>query len=119
MRLLRARHVDFAEQLRLEAALEEAFAPLRERRAHISPARVRAALRWERQPQPARPLWRGVALAGRLAETSLAAGMTAMLLVATLGPLAEEQTRIATRAVGPGVVHILDQAVDEHRSRTS
>ncbi|MGH2450994.1 MAG: hypothetical protein ACRDGE_06960 [Candidatus Limnocylindria bacterium] len=116
MRVLRNEPLTFAEQLRLEAALDEAFAPIRERRTNLSPARVRAALRWEPRLREAPPVWRGVALAGRLAESSLAVGLTALIFVATLGPLADPETRPASQ-LGPGVVQILDQAVDEHRAR--
>lgn len=116
MRVLRREPLTFAEQLRLEAALDEAFAPLRDRRTSLSPARVRAAVRWEPGHRETPPVWRGVALAGRLAESSLAVGLTALLFVATLGPLAEPTERPAPQ-IGPGVVQILDQAVDEHRVR--
>lgn len=114
MRLPRRERLPFGEQLRLESALDEAFVPLREARTTLSPARVRAAVRWQRERDAAPPVWRGVALAGRLAESSLALGLTGLLFVATLGPLGEEP-RSRQAPFNPSFVQILDQAVDEQR----
>lgn len=70
-----------AERVAVDAALDDAFAPLRRRGAPIGPARVRAALRWER-PEPVRI--RGLALFARISEVSAAAVLSALMFGATL-----------------------------------
>lgn len=74
------------ERLQMEAALDAAYAPLRRRRANISAARVRAALRWHRAEEPAMPRWRW---ASRLAEVTLAAGVTAFIFTGTIEPIGQ------------------------------
>lgn len=69
------------ERLALDAALEDAFAPLRARSANISAARVRAAVRWS-APEP-RPL-RGLALLTRVSELTVAAAISAFLFAGTV-----------------------------------
>jgi hypothetical protein len=76
MKLFAPSRLALEDRLEVDAALEEAFAPLRTRRANISPARVRAAVRWApEQPQP----FRGLALITRIAEVSVAAVVSAFL----------------------------------------
>ncbi len=45
------------QRLPLDAALEDAFAPLRSRTANVGPARVRAAVRWSTPETGLRGLW--------------------------------------------------------------
>jgi hypothetical protein len=77
--------VPLEDQVVLDRLLDDAFAPGRSRTVPISAARVRARVAWER---PVDGGLRGLALFGRLAETSLAIGMTALLFTATLGGVA-------------------------------
>lgn len=74
------------ERLLLDRVLDDAFAPGRSRTARLSPARVRARVAWEREAPPP-PGWRALALLGRLGESSLALGMTALLFTASFGGL--------------------------------
>jgi len=69
----------------MDAALDEAFAPLRARTANIGAARVRAAVRWAR-PAPSR--LHGVAMVARLSELSFAAAVCAFLIGPSLGSVA-------------------------------
>ena len=78
------RDLTLEERLRLEAALAEAYAPLRERRAAISPARVRARVRWEPRVEQNAPL-RGVGLVARLSEATVAFAVSALFFVGALG----------------------------------
>ena len=68
---------------REERAFERSFAPLRARTTALSPARVRAAVRWsEREEQRRRAVasrWGRIAGIGRLAELSVGLGVTAFL----------------------------------------
>ena len=73
--------VDQRDRLLVDAALDEAFAPLRARTSGVGAARVRAAARWIR-PEP-RPV-RGVALLARLGELSVAAVVSAFLFGASV-----------------------------------
>lgn len=75
-----------AERLAVEDALEAAFAPLRLRRASVSPLRVRAAVRWGRGAPPSALPWS--AAIARLSELSIAVGMSAMVFVGAFGPAA-------------------------------
>ena len=74
-------HPGHPDRLMVDAALDEAFAPLRARTANIGAARVRAAVRWS-QPEP-RPLG-GLALLARIGQLSVAAVISAFLFGATL-----------------------------------
>ena len=87
------------ERLEVEAAVEAAFAPLRERRTDLSPLRVRAAVRWGRGGDPEATAGRGAPAAlkapaalrwsgaiARLSELSVAVGMSVMIFGAALGP---------------------------------
>ncbi|HEV2251333.1 MAG TPA: hypothetical protein VGT60_12595 [Candidatus Limnocylindria bacterium] len=68
-------------RLPLDAALDEAFAPLRERTATIGAARVRAAVRWSaREPRPLR----GLALLTRVSELTVAAAISAFLFAGSV-----------------------------------
>ena len=71
------------QRVRLDTALEEAFAPLRASGTSLSPARVRAAIRWTPAAPP--PL-RGAALFGRAGELATAAA--AFVFAASLAPVA-------------------------------
>jgi hypothetical protein len=75
------------ERLEVEAALDAAFAPLRERRTDLSPLRIRAAVRWgrglERTDPPSAVRWSGAIR--RLSELSVAVGMSVMILGGSLG----------------------------------
>lgn len=73
--------IPLEDRLLVDAALTEAFAPLRLRTANISAARVRAAVRWSR---PAGPRLRGLALVARISELSVAAAISALLFGSTL-----------------------------------
>ena len=72
------------EHLGLDAILEDAFAPLRLTGASLSPARVRAAVRWAPATPP--PL-RGAALLGRAGELATAVAVAALVFAASLAPL--------------------------------
>jgi len=71
--------------LRLDAALDEAFAPLREIGTNVSAARVRAAVRWAPAGPP--PL-RGAALFGRAGELATAVAAAAFVFAVSLAPAA-------------------------------
>ena len=81
MRAVGPRRLALDDRLAVDAALDEAFAPLRVRTANISAARVRAAVRWSR-PEP-RAL-RGFALLARIGELSTAAVISALVFGASL-----------------------------------
>lgn len=93
MSLVRFRRVPLADRLALDAALAEAFAPLRRRQAPVGPARVHAALRWA-APAP-RP-FAGLAILGRLSELAVAAAVSAFLFSAAM-PVAAPQLPDASR----------------------
>lgn len=67
----------------VEAALRDAFAPLRARRTGLAPLRVRAAVRWGRGAPPAALPWS--AAVARLSELSVAVGMSVMVFIAAFG----------------------------------
>lgn len=68
------------QRLRLDAALEEAFAPLRTSAASVSPARVRAAVRWAPRESPRLG---GAALLGRAGELATAVAAAALVFAAS------------------------------------
>ena len=68
-------------RLPLDAALEEAFGPLRARTANVGPARVRAAVRWA-APEPV--ALRGLTLVGRISDLSLAAVVSAFIFAGSV-----------------------------------
>ncbi len=79
------------ERLEVEAAVEAAFAPLRESHTDLSPLRVRAAVRWGRGAPKASPQavrWSGAI--ARLSELSVAVGMSIVIFGAALGPVFPE-----------------------------
>ena len=82
MSLLR-RSVPLGDRIELDRLLDDAFAPARLRTAGISAARVRARVAWEREVPVGRG-WRAVSLLGRLGETSLGLGLTAILFAGSL-----------------------------------
>ena len=76
---------DHLDHLVVDAALDEAFAPLRARTANIAAARVRAAVRWSRSEPRA---LHGLALVARIGELSVAAVFSAFLFGASLASVA-------------------------------
>lgn len=73
-----------ADRIAVDAALADAFAPLRVRSANIGAARIRAAVRWAR-PEP--PPARGLALVTRIGELLTAAAVSAFLIGGSLGSM--------------------------------
>jgi len=110
---LRQRGLPLAEQLDLDRLLDQAFAAGRSRKAPISAARVRARIAWDR-PQPASPGWRAVGLLGRLSESSVALGMTAMLFVGALGGVGGQTETVQPEQGGEFVVRV-STPLDESR----
>ena len=90
------------ERLRVERAIDDAFAPLRLRSTNVSALRVRAAVRWGRGEPPSALRWSGAI--ARLSELSIAAGMSVMIFVAASGSTVPASHTPATGAV--------DEAVD-------
>jgi hypothetical protein len=86
MRLLGPAPLPLDERLTVDAALRDAFAPLRARTSNVGPARVRAAVRWTAS-EPRR-LGR-LGLLVRVSELSIAAAISAFLFA---GSVASVQT---------------------------
>lgn len=86
MRLFGPAPVPLDERLTVDAALEDAFAPLRARTATVGPARVRAAVRWTATEPRAHGR---LALLGRVSELMVAAAISAFLFA---GSVASVQT---------------------------
>lgn len=80
MKLFGAAPVPLEQRLPLDAALEDAFAPLRARTANVGPARVRAAVRWT-APEPRKSR---LALLGRVSELTIAAAISAFLFAGSV-----------------------------------
>lgn len=78
-----ARAVPLDQRLRLDAALSDAYAPLRQAGTAVSPARVRAAVRWAPSGTP--PL-RGAPLLSRVGELATAVAAAAFVFAASLAP---------------------------------
>ena len=76
MRLFGPAPLPLDERRAVDLALTDAFAPLRASTANLSPARVRAVIRWS-APEP-RAL-RGLALLTRISEVSVAAVIAAFI----------------------------------------
>ena len=93
--------VTLPERLHVEALLDDAFEPLRSRRAGLSPLRVRAAVRWGRGAPPAPLRWSRAA--SRLTEVSLALGMAVMVFVAAFGP---SPSRVVAPGAAESGVHV-------------
>ena len=85
MRLLGSAPLRLDDRLPLDAALDEAFGPLRGRTSRVGPARVRAAVRWA-APEP-RTLGR-LALLGRLSELGVAAAIAGFLFAGAVTAVA-------------------------------
>jgi hypothetical protein len=81
MRLFGSTPLSLDQRLPVDAALDEAFAPLRARTANIGAARIRAAVRWS-APEP-RKLGR-LALLGRASELTVAAAISAFLFAGSV-----------------------------------
>ncbi|HSW94771.1 MAG TPA: hypothetical protein VLI88_01275 [Patescibacteria group bacterium] len=86
MRLFGPAPVPLDQRLPLDAALEDAFAPLRAHTANVGPARVRAAVRWSASEPPTRSR---LAMLGRVSELTVAAAISAFLFA---GSVASVQT---------------------------
>lgn len=99
------RRLSLSDEIALDAALGRAFAPARDGTTVLSPARVRARVAWDR-PRPPAAGWRGILLLGRVAESSLAVGLTAMLFVATLGGLDARTETVQVEESGDFVVRV-------------
>jgi hypothetical protein len=84
MRLFGPARLALEDRLVVDAALDEAFAPLRAQTANIGAARVRAAVRWS-PPEPAR--LRGFPLLARIGELSMVAVISAFVFSASLASL--------------------------------
>jgi hypothetical protein len=81
MRLFGPAPLPLDERLTVDAALEDAFAPLRACTANVGPARVRAAVRWSASERPTRSR---LALLGRLSELTVAAAISAFLFAGSV-----------------------------------
>lgn len=94
--------LDFAERRRLEAAIDDAFAPLRLRTAPVGPARARAAARWRRADAPEG--LGGLPFFARLSELSVAVAVTAFLfsgsLLSAVAPRQPEGSAATAAALG-------------------
>lgn len=110
------------DEAQVESALALAIEPLARRRTTLSAARVRAAIRWERHREPGRA-WHGIALLGRMSETSLAVAVTVLVLVGSVPAAAPEavvvddaRPEVTMRVNGapedPGVLWSLRTAFD-------
>jgi hypothetical protein len=100
MRLFGPAPLPLDERLPVDAALDEAFAPLRARTANIGAARIRAAVRWS-APEPRR-LSR-LALIARVSELTVAAAISAFLFAGSVasvesGPAVPDVSRDAVTA---------------------
>jgi hypothetical protein len=81
MRLFGPAPLSLDERLPVDAALDDAFAPLRGRTANVGAARIRAAVRWT-APEP-RKLG-GLALLTRVSELTVAAAISAFLFAGSV-----------------------------------
>lgn len=96
---MKTRPLGLAERQELGSVLEDAYAPLRSRRAELSPLRVRAAVRWGRGAPATAVGWSRTV--SRLSELSVAVGMSVMVFVAAFSPS-------PVRSTGP----VVDEARD-------
>jgi hypothetical protein len=102
MRLFGPAPVSLDERLSLDAALDDAFAPLRARTANVGPARVRAAVRWSASEPRRRSR---LALLGRVSELTVAAVISAFLFAGSVAsveaaPAVPDVSRDAVTAGG-------------------
>jgi hypothetical protein len=81
MRLFGPAPLPLDQRLMVDAALEDAFAPLRARTANVGPARVRAAVRWSASEPPKHSR---LALLGRVSELTVAAAISAFLFAGSV-----------------------------------
>jgi hypothetical protein len=81
MRLFGPAPIPLDERLALDAALEDAFAPLRLRTVNVGPARIRAAVRWSASEPPKRSR---LALLGRISELTVAAAISTFLFAGSV-----------------------------------
>jgi len=84
MRLFGPAPLPLDQRVALDAALEEAFAPLRALDANVGPSRVRAAVRWS-APESGR--LHGLALLTRLSELTVAAAISALLFAGSVASI--------------------------------
>jgi hypothetical protein len=84
MRLFGPAPLSLDERLPVDAALDDAFAPLRARTANVGPARIRAAVRWT---APAPPKLGGLALLARVSELTVAAAISAFLFAGSVASI--------------------------------
>ena len=106
MNLLGSTPLPLDHRLAVDAALDEAFTPLRARTANIGAARVRAAVRWS----PAEPRGlRGAALLARVAQLTLAAVISAFVFSGSVASLvAEPSARDTPRDAGLSGARVLN-----------
>jgi len=102
MRLFGPAPLSLDQRLPVDAALDDAFAPLRRRTANIGAARIRAAVRWT-APEPRR--LGGLALLARASELTVAAAISAFLFAGTVAsvesvPRVSDVSRDAVTAGG-------------------
>ena len=81
MRLFGPAPLSLDDRLPVDAALDDAFAPLRARTANVGAARIRAAVRWS-APEPRK--LRGLALLARVSELTVAAAISAFLFAGSV-----------------------------------
>lgn len=81
MRLFGPAPLSLDDRLPVDAALDDAFAPLRARTANVGAARIRAAVRWS-VPEPRK--LRGLALLARVSELTVAAAISAFLFAGSV-----------------------------------
>lgn len=81
MRLFGPAPLTLDERLPVDAALDDAFAPLRARTVNVGAARIRAAVRWT-EPEP-RKLG-GLAILVRVSELTVAAAISAFLFAGSV-----------------------------------
>ncbi len=89
------RELPLGEQLAIEAALDDAFEPLRHASTDLSPLRARAAVRWGRGGAEARRVpWAGAV--SRLSELGLAVGMASVIFAGAFGSAVPANVSAAT-----------------------
>lgn len=81
MRLLGAAPLSLDHGLAVDAALDDAFGPLRARTATVGAARVRAAVRWS---SPEAPTLGRLALLARISELTIAAAISGFLFAGSV-----------------------------------
>jgi len=102
VRLFRPAPIALEQRRSIDAALDDAFAPLRARTTSVGPARVRAAVRWT----PERPRLGALELLARASQLTVAAAFSAFLFagsvasvtaVPTTPDISREAVRVGTR----------------------